>query len=370
MKTIAQHALVPASSLRKAVAGALGALFLAGGATAALAQETTFRVSLQTPEPQTMSVAIKRWGDEITRQTGGKIKFQYFWSSSLLPALESATGIKDGRAQVGMTAAAYQPSRMPLATIDTLPFVTNNIAAFGRAFFETYKQSPALREEFAANDLHMVAFIPAAGQIIYSKTPIKGVDDLKNMRVRAIGLGVDALRAVGANPVALPVDQVYDALSKGLLGAASGSTLDLGVAFGFHTVAPNIIDTNYGTYASSMLAINRNIYEKMDAQTKAVFDQVGEKFLPEYYLPELRKALEESCNKAKAAGAKVSVWASAETDKWRNALGDAGKKRWIENVSKSTKVDAAKFLAEYEARVHAFEKTSPWTNPAQACQNG
>jgi TRAP-type C4-dicarboxylate transport system substrate-binding protein len=334
----------------------------------ALAQEPVIlRFSSYQPEQAVMSSAIKKWAEDVTKSTNGKVNFTFFWGSSLLSAVDTPQGVRDGRTQVGLTAAAYIPSRLPLSTVDTIPFETTNVEAFGRAFWDTYKNVPALKEEFAKQDFVLVAYLPAAANTIYSKTPIRTYDDLKNLRVRAIGFGGDALKAAGANPVALPQDQVYDSLSKGVINATSGATLDIGVDFGFHSVAPYVIDPNYGVYAAAMVVMNRGVYEKLDAKTRAAIDAASDRALTEHYLPELRTALQARCDKAKAEGAKVYVWPQAETDKWQKALGDAARARWIETVSKTSNLDAAKFLADYEARIRDYEKKSTWRNPALTC---
>lgn len=344
---------------------ALGVAFtgLAGPADA----ETTLRLTTYVPEHSASAEALRAWGDEVTRQTNGDIKFQYFWSASLLSPADTAQGVRDGRADIGLVAQVYIPSRLPLSTIDSVPFMTANLRAFGHSFVEMYESSQAMRDEYARNGLHMLLFAPADENIFYSKTAINGVDDLKNKRIRAIGLGGPALQAVGANPVAISQTEVYELLNKGLLDATSGATMDLGVDFGFHTVAPYVVDPNYGVYASGSYSINKAKYDGLSEESRKVLDAMAARFLDEYFLPATQKATADRCDKALASGAHIIVWDAAETAKWREAVGSSLREKWIETVS-ATGVEAKAFLEEYEFRLRANEAKMEWDGAGEACK--
>jgi TRAP-type C4-dicarboxylate transport system substrate-binding protein len=339
---------------------------VASPAVRAQGNVTTLKVASFQPEYQAVSTAIKNWAADITKQSSGRLKFEFFWQGSLLSALEVAPGVRDGRADIGFTGAVYIPSRLPLSTIDTIPFMTTNVAAVGRAFSEMYKKWPELQKEYEKNDYVMVGYTPVSINMFYSKKPINTLADLKNMRIRAVGLTVEALRVAGANPVAIAQDQVYDALSKGLLDAAFGAGMDLGVDFNFHTIANNLIDPNYGVWASGVYIMNRGVYDRLPPDLRQKIDDASATFTEKYYIPELKKDEYSRCDKAKKDGAKVSVWPISETEKWKSALGDTARQKWISTASQNG-VDGAKFLVEYEGLVRQYEKSIPWSGAAERC---
>ncbi|HTV67813.1 MAG TPA: TRAP transporter substrate-binding protein DctP [Rhizobiaceae bacterium] len=349
---------------RRALAAALlfGSVTFAAPASA----ETTLTLASYVPEHAASATSIKAWADEVTKRTNGELKFRFFWAGSLLPAADMAQGVRDGRADIGLVAQVYIPSRLPLSTVDSVPFMTSNVRAFGHAFVDMYAESEAMQAEYANNGLHMLFFAPADENLFYSKTELNGVADLKDKRIRAIGLGAPALQAVGASPVAISQDQVYESLNKGLLDATSGATMDLGVDFGFHTVAPNIIDPNYGIYASGSYSINKAKYDALDPAVTTVLDEMAGKFLDDYFFPDMQAAVAERCDKALAAGAKIIVWDSKETEAWKTAIGDTARQKWLETAA-ATGADAEAFLASYEAKVRENEKTMPWDGAGESC---
>ena len=336
-------------------------------AGAARAQEPiTLKVSTFQKEDAAFSTAFKKWSDEVTQRTNGRVKFQFFYSGALLNTVDTAPGVRDGRADIGFTGAVYEPARLPLSTVDSIPFLTNNVAALGQAYWETYKASPAMQKEYDDANFRLLVYEPASMNLFYSKKPLSGLNDLKGMRVRTVGLAVEALKAAGANPIALPQDQTLDSLQKGLLDATFGAGMDIGVDFGFNTAAPNIVDPNYGVWASGMHVMNKNVWNKLGPEIQAVMVAVSDEFLTKYYLPELQKGEDQRCEKAKKEGAKLSVWPESETDKWRAATGDTGRQRWITAV-KAKGHDGEQFLAQLESRIRANEKTLPWSSAAKRC---
>jgi TRAP-type C4-dicarboxylate transport system substrate-binding protein len=57
---------------------------------------------------------------------------------------------------------------------------------------------------------------------IFSKVPVKTLNDLQGLDIRATGLSAKTLKALGANPVAMPQSESYESLSKGVVKANLG----------------------------------------------------------------------------------------------------------------------------------------------------
>ena len=347
---------------------ALAGSFLAAmAATPALAQsEATFRIASILPEQSTMSVAMVEWGDAVTERTDGRIQFRYFWSASLLGSAESAAGIRDGRADGGLTGGVFLPARLPLATVGTLPFMTSNVPAMGYAHEEMYTSYEPFRAEFDRAGLQVVGWMPGGVNTVFAKEPINNIDDMENLQIRTVGLGADAMNAIGANPIAIPANEIYEALGKGLLEASSGLPVDLGIDFSLHEQAPYIIDTNYGVYTVALYAISKDKYDGLDDETRAIIDEESGKFMESYYLPNMKEAEAARCERAKEDGATFIVWDDAEVDRWVEALGSTARDRWSEQVE-GYGADGATFLTSFEEALRAQEEANPWTNAIAGC---
>ena len=52
--------------------------------------------------------------------------------------------------------------------------------------------------------------------LLHSKTPVRALEDLKGLKIRATGTTAKIVSALGAAPVAMPMSDSYDALSRGV----------------------------------------------------------------------------------------------------------------------------------------------------------
>lgn len=348
---------------RTAILVATTLVFGASGVAVAQDGAVTLRVSSFHPERAAFSQAIAAWTDEVTKRSEGRITFEHYWGGSLLSAPDTLPGVADGRADLGLTGAVYHPSQLPLSMIDSLPFMSPNAAAIGNAFVEMYETSADLRAEYENSGVLLAGYAPVSVNLFFSKQPIPTMDALQGLRIRTLGLAADALNAAGANPIALPQPQVYESLEKGLLDASFGAGIDLGVDFNFHRLAPHVIDPHYGVWAHGIFVINKGVYDGLDEVSRNIIEEMRREF-GEIYIEALLRAEDERCEELKEVNASMTIWPQTEAEKWKAALGDTAREKWLgsQNIS-----DAAGFLGQYEERVRSNEQALEWTGPLERC---
>jgi len=87
-----------------------------------------------------------------------------------------------------------------------------------------FKEFPELQKEFAAQNLHLLNRSSLGTYYSLSKKPIRGVADLKGLKMRNFGgkLAGEYLAAAGATPVFVPPADYYEALMRGVYDAFVG----------------------------------------------------------------------------------------------------------------------------------------------------
>ena len=196
------------------------AVLLAVLAGPAQAQEVTLRIHHFLPTGSTAhSKFLQPWCEKIGRETAGRLKCQIFPSMQLggTPA-QLYDQAKDGVVDIVWTVPGYSAGRFPLIEAFELPFVMKDPEATSKALWE-YVQENDLAE---FKDVKPLAFhVHGPGVFHMVAKPVTSSADLRGLKVRApTRQSNKLLAALGATPVGMPVSQVPEALSKGVIDGA------------------------------------------------------------------------------------------------------------------------------------------------------
>lgn len=250
------------------------AAILALGAGSAAAEEVTLRVHhFLSPLSTTHKDFIVPWAERVEAQSGGRIAVEIYPSMQLggsPPNLYDQ--VRDGVADVIWTLPGYTPGRFPLTDVFELPFVAANAEATSQALQEFYERH--LTAEYA--EVHVLMLhAHAAGSFHIRDRAVASLEDLRGLRIRAPSrITNQALEALGVVPVGMPVPQVPEALSRGVV---DGALLPYEVAHSLrvHELVDHHteVDTPRGFYTATFLfAMNRQVYEGLPGDLKAVID--------------------------------------------------------------------------------------------------
>jgi len=206
-------------------AGIAGITGIAGTASA---QEITLKLHHFLPPPSNPHQnMITPWCNKIAKESGGKLKCQIYpaMQRQIYPAMQLGgtppqlyDQAKDGVADIVWTVAGYTAGRFPRVEAFELPFMMSDAVSTSRALWE-FVQVYA-KDEF--KDVHPIAFhVHGPGLLHMRDKQVKVLADMKGLKVRGPTRQVTKLlTAVGATPVGMPVPQVPEALSKGVIDGA------------------------------------------------------------------------------------------------------------------------------------------------------
>lgn len=199
--------------LKTGAAVALGAPALVGLAQ----QSVTLKFhTFMSPKSGVWLDMHKPWMEKIEKESGGRIKFEAYPAMQLGGTpVQLYDQVKDGVVDVIWTLPGNTAGRFPRIEVFELPFMMSNAEATSKAFWE-YVQTEA-PDEF--KDTQVIALqVHGPGVIHTVDKPIKSVDDLRGLKIRAPTRQVTKLMAnLGAIPVGMPLPGIPDALSKGTI---------------------------------------------------------------------------------------------------------------------------------------------------------
>ncbi len=197
----------------------IAAVVLVAFSGAARAQEITLKVHHFLPPMSPFhSKFLAPWAERITKQSNGRMKVQVYPSMQLggtPPQLYDQA--KDGVVDIIWTVAGYSAGRFPSFEVFELPFMVNSASGGSRALWEYVHVNKLDKTEF--KDVKLLATHQHDEPHFHMvDKPINTMADLKGMKLRAPTRATNKfLTALGATPVGMPVTQVSDALSKGVI---------------------------------------------------------------------------------------------------------------------------------------------------------
>jgi TRAP-type C4-dicarboxylate transport system substrate-binding protein len=318
----------------KRTALAVGLLCAAGGAMAQ-ANPIVLKVHhFLGPQSIQHTTMLGDWCKNIARDSSNRLTCQIFPAMQLGGTpVQLYDQARDGVVDVAWTLQAYTAKLAKLEVFE-LPFMMTNAEATSRASWD-YAQK-YLAEEF--KDVKLLAVhVHGPGNIYTKAKAVTTMADLKGLKVRAPTRQVNKMIAtMGATPVAMPVPQVSEALSKGVI---DGAVIPYEVAPGLkvHELTNFTAETDrsYNALYTTVFVVpmNKAKYESLPADLKAVIDKnSGREFSAA--LGKTQAGQDEPSKKVflDSKNQKISVIPKAELELWKKAT-DAQDDQWVAEMT-------------------------------------
>jgi len=256
----------------------LGASLLAAPAVLriprAQAQEVTLRLHHFLPAVSNVHrYFLQPWAQKVQQESGGRLRIQIFPAMQLggtPPQLYDQA--RDGVADIIWTLPGNTPGRFPKVEVFELPFVSHKRAIVNCKAIQEFADKH-LQDEF--KEVHPLCVWGHGEGLIHARRPVRNMQDLQGLKLRFPSrLNGEALRALGAAPVGMPVPQVPEALSQGVIDGAVVPwevvpSLKLQEMVRHHTEIPGS-PTLY--IANFILAMNKAKYASLPDDLRKVLD--------------------------------------------------------------------------------------------------
>ncbi|WP_462381832.1 TRAP transporter substrate-binding protein [Pseudomonas sp. Marseille-QA0892] len=277
---------------------------------------------------------LEPWTKRITEQSNGRIQFQFYPSMQLggtPPQLVDQ--VRDGVADIVWTLPGYSSGRFPLIAAFELPFMNSSSEAGSQAMWDFVEKHG--QKEFG--DMHLLATHLTDGALVHTtKKPIHTLKDFRGQKLRAANrTAAKTIGLLGATPVAMPVPQVPESLSKGVV---DGAVLpwDVVPALKLHELVKYHTETAPGTpalmHTALIVAMNKDVYGKLPEDLKKVIDDnSGRALSREAGLIWDNQVIETGHKLAESRQNALYVLPADEQEKWMKATAPVSKD-WVKDV--------------------------------------
>ena len=267
------------------------------------------------PPTHRNTVLATEWAREIEKRTAGKVKITVFSGGTLTPADKCYDGVEKGISDIGMSVLGYTRGKFPLTEVIDLPLGYRSGANATDLINAYYKKfSP---KEF---DNVKVMYLHAHGPgFLHTKTPVATLDELKGKKVRCTGLAAKIVTALGGTPVAMPMGETYDALSRGVVDGSMGPQESL-QGWRWGEVVKSSTECYGAAYSTAFfVAMNKAKWEALPEDVRQAIAAVNEEWIPKTGLAwdEMDKAGKEF---AVGRGNQVVTLTAEEDATWAKAV--------------------------------------------------
>jgi TRAP-type C4-dicarboxylate transport system substrate-binding protein len=163
------------------------------------------------------SRADQRWMDHVERASGGSLKIVPLWSGALLSSDMSLEELRHGVADIGLITPIYTRGGTHLVRIQSGFYSGADTISSQVALYRCLEASvPQLARELEGLQVLAVqgGLLPG---VVTSERRVRNLADLKGLRIRAPTELLAVLRELGADPVNMPMGEVYSAMARGVI---------------------------------------------------------------------------------------------------------------------------------------------------------
>jgi TRAP-type C4-dicarboxylate transport system substrate-binding protein len=251
------------------------------------------------------SRADQRWMQFVEERSGGTLRIRPSWSGALLSSEHSLIELRHGVVDIGLITPIYVKGgahliRMQSGFYSGVTSIEQQVAL--------YHCLAANNAQFAHELAGLKVLAVQGGNlpgIVTRDRPVGSLADLRGMRIRVPTELLNVMRELGADPVNMPMGDVYSALAKGIIDGVVAPT-DTFQALHLSEVARYYlrIAIPRGAYPARAMGIDR--WDRLSDEHRAVLEE-STKVWEQALADENRRALESGWTFAQQQGVEESV---------------------------------------------------------------
>lgn len=276
--------------------------------------------------------------EELKKRSNGNINYTMYAGGALGKGPEHFDIVAKGMSDMGYFTATWTPGRFPLTDVLSLAVWVDGkdlAADIGNAVYNRI-----LKDEF--KNVKVIELNGCIQSFIWTKKPVSKMADLKGMKLRSPGgHQTNYIKALGAEPVFMPLGDVYMAMETGTVdGLVTCAPLIQG--FKLYEVAKYGTVLTFGCVSEGVV-MNMNSWNKLPTDQKKLLDQVCTNpfkttggLTREVYKNELMKQIT-------SAGVKLIDLPKAEAEQWYKKFQDVTR-AWVKELE-AKKLPARKAVA-------------------------
>ncbi|MFH1102431.1 MAG: TRAP transporter substrate-binding protein DctP [Pseudomonadota bacterium] len=247
------------------------------------------------PKDHRLCAMIPKWIDEVNTQLKDSVKVNWVGGPEVMPPFEQPEAVKKGIFQIGFLPAAYYAGMLPEADAISL----------SKFDFKKEREKGGVYDHFI--EMHKRINMMLLGTWLYDpfylyvKKPVKGLADLKGLKMRTASKYDKMMLKLGMVPVTVQFGETYTALQRGVVDG-----------FGWPTIGPKewgwleyckyVIDIPFYSRQNTLMLMNLDTWNKLGKPVQDKLVEISTKFETE-----MKAYFEKSIESEKTEMTKIGV---------------------------------------------------------------
>ncbi|ARJ42425.1 C4-dicarboxylate ABC transporter [Pantoea alhagi] len=221
-------------------------------------------------------VALEHMGEKLKQATDGRLEMRVYAGGTLGDEEQTLQQVQLGAVDMIRVSLAPVSTIAPETGVLTLPYIfrdENHMHQVldgepGKAIVEKFEQNPRSRMVF-------LGWTDAGVRNMITKDPVTKPEDLKGMKIRVqnSAISLATLKAMGANPVAMGVSEVFSAMQTGVVDGTENNPPTF-VAHNYLPVAKYYTLTGH-FIQPEMILFSKRSWDKLSAEDQALLRKLG-----------------------------------------------------------------------------------------------
>ena len=293
---------------------------------------------------------------EVNKRLAGKhtIKFQEAYSGTIVKLGGELNAVRQGVADVAHVYTIFEPANLPLLQVTHVtPFSVASVPVLSRVMVEMNHDMKELQAQWQKQNQLFLGAVVADSVQLYTKKPIKTIEELKGVKVGASGSLSLWANGIGMVPVQGDFSTHYNNLKTGiydsLLAFVTGS-----YPIKVQEVAPYMNKFDFGATSIGAVTINLDTWKRLPPDVQQVLREVGDEYSRRLAdtLTKLTSTFEANMVKE---GATIHPMPPEERTKWANTMPNIAQE-WVKR-NEDRGLPAGAVLKAYLGKLRAAGQT-------------
>lgn len=244
--------------------------------TATAASAKVLKVAEVQPAGYPTVVALEHMGEKLKQATDGRLELRVYAGGTLGDEEQTLQQVQIGAVDMIRVSLAPVSTLAPETSVLTLPYIFRDEAhmhsvldgEIGKAITDKFDNDPNTRMVF-------LGWTDAGVRNMITKKPVTKPEDLKGMKIRVqnSAISLATLKAMGANPVAMGVSEVFSAMQTGVVDGTENNPPTF-VAHNYMPVAKYYTLTGH-FIQPEMILFSKRSWDKLSAEDQALLRKLG-----------------------------------------------------------------------------------------------